>query len=333
MDPEPLLDDAAISAAFEAMEDGNAVDDTPPSDPPADPTPPEPEDTPEDEEEDLEGQEEGDAEDAPDDELGDGDDEEPLEVPDDYEFTVQVGDEEVKVSAADLKQLAGRDAAIQRKASLVIQQEQQIQEIRDRNEALYTRAIERIDERLKPFEEYDAKGAYDRKEIDAAQYDTIVRRREELKAEKAFYTEGLDQSRKESTEAANNQRLARAERDLALITDQASPLFIPDFQKRYKDLSVHAVESGADPEFINNLSDPFVWSLINTSFTRAQAEAALEQKKKDAKPKASGRRTARSRRSSRSDDGAKAKQAKAVKRLADNPGDHDAAIAAFAAIS
>ncbi|MEM6746764.1 MAG: hypothetical protein AAF608_05020 [Pseudomonadota bacterium] len=342
---QPLLDDDAIAAAFGALDpdDGEpdyreddrfqADDDTPPDDQEDEDDNDDDlnEDDPDDEDGDLD---EGD-EDADDDQNSDDDEDEEyeqFEVSDDDEISVKVNGEDVNVKIADLKRLAGQEAAITQKAQVIADTRRQLDQREQLTTASYQRLLDRVNAKLKPYEGLDLLKLARNPDFTDAQINAIQAEMEELQTDKAFLEQGLDAHSKSLSESQHKTRLADAQKAVTQLEDQASPYYVENFRGRYEDLKAHAIKQGADEEFINNLIDPWTWKVISDNLTLSQAKEKAETKRKQRKPRTSAKKTKRTRGKHRTDTGRKASRSTALKRLRANPSSDQAAADAFGAL-
>jgi len=325
-----------IADAFGALDDGYDEDDQP-IDPRAELEEREEDDLEAAADDDIETEErdgdeeveDGDDAPAPD---GDDDEYEEIEVSDDFVIPVKVNGQDVEVTVADLKRLAGQESAITQKAQALAETRRQVEQADRLARASYDKLLERTNARLKPYEGLDFVQLARNPNITDEQLRGLQEEHRTLMEEKAFLEEGLTHHTASLAEYQTQTLLAKAQENIQVLEDQASPFYVPDFRQRYADLKDHAIKQGADKDFIDNLIDPWTWKLINDSLRLSTTTAKAEQKKAAKVPPVSAKRVKRTRGSNRVETGAAANRSTALRKLRANPRSERAAADAFGAL-
>jgi len=286
----------------------------------------------EEEDEDDTGDEEDEEGEEADNEDGSDDDFEEIEVSDDFVIPVKVNGEDVEVTVADLKRLAGQEAAITQKAQQVSEMRRNVEKADQLAKASYEKLLERTNARLKPYEGIDFVQLARNPNITDQQLKEIQEEHRTLMEEKSFLEEGIKTHVESLQNYQQEAMLAKAQENISVIEDQASPYYIPDFRTRYYELKQHAIKQGADEEFINNLIDPWTWKLINDSLRLNTTVTKAEKKKAEKLPRSSAKRVKRTRGSNRAATGRAASRQQAIRKLKANPGSERAVLDAFGAL-
>lgn len=272
-------------------------------------------DDPSDEEEEEED-EDPDVDDEDNDETDEEEEAEPFELPDDAEISVKVNGEDIKVSGAALKRLAGQEAALTQRSQALNKAKTEVE-----NHGLYianvlqTRyaAAKANADRYKNVDLFDA-----RTRLDDEDFEALRSAKEAAEAEvKAIETEAnefIDRTRKTREQLIQHQ----AREALKVLHDK-----IPEWSDEvYADIRNYAVKEGMDPTVVNETVDPSAIIMMR----KAMLYDKLQESKSKVTEKAKKAPKKVSKKSSKPTNNSASKLKIAQRKVAENGGDIDSVL-------
>lgn len=183
------------------------------------------------------------------------------EAPDDAVVRVKVGEEEFQLKVADLKRLAGQEAALTRRAQEIARLRREAETVREQYRVALQAMVERAQNRLKQYQGIDLAEAA--KVLTKDEYAQLVKDMREAEQEVKFLTEELTHVEQKRAQEMQARMVEAAKECVKALTDPASPTYIPDWgPQTYRELCEFAVSQGVPREVIANEVNPVALRIV-----------------------------------------------------------------------
>lgn len=193
--------------------------------------------------------------------------------PEDAELEVKVGEETHKVKVKDLTRLYGQEAALTRKSQEVAALRATADAEASRATAALKGAIDRANERWRPYAEIDFLVLA--QQVDAPTLQQIRQDAQAAANDVRFYTEELTGLEKATKDAATQQHNAEAQATIKELTDPDKGIkgFGPDM---YRELVGYAIQQGMPAERANAVTNAAALRMMHKAmmFDRQTTSAA-----------------------------------------------------------
>lgn len=215
-------------------------------------------------------------EESDDDSEADPDEEvEEVAAADDDAVVEYVVDGETKqASVAELKRLAGQEAALTRKSQEVAAQRKQWESQALTNLAVLQKMQAKAMERFQPYANIDLFAAS--REMDPADFEQLRMDVAKAQADVQFFEQEIGSFSEQVQQAQTEALKAQAAEAMPVIKER-----IPEWnQELYRDIRSFAVDTGMDPEVVNNLVDPAAIEIIHKARLYDQLKSKSKAKVK-----------------------------------------------------
>ncbi|GAB5503422.1 hypothetical protein [Pyruvatibacter sp.] len=281
-----------------------------------------------DEDEDTDPNAEEDADDTEDDDEHDADEDAAPVAGDDAEVEITVGEEKLKVPVKDLKRLYGQEAALTQRSQTLAQERKKLEVTASRTTTALQTMTKRAQERWAAYADIDMVQAA--RELGDEQFQTLRINAKQAHDDAKFYEQELDTEITAQREAHAETFKEAAQEALRVLNDPVEGIEGWN-QQLYDEVRQHAVNTGMDPQVVNELVDPSAIKLIHDAMQYRKMKEAATAKKTKAKKK-TPKRTRTSKTAPKGEDNSRdAKKAAALSRLRKSGGSDDAAEDAFLA--
>lgn len=203
---------------------------------------------------------------------------------DDAYFKVKVGDEELEVSAKDLKRLYGQEAALTKRSQAVAESSKKAEAETTKAVTSLSLLLQRAQERAQPFRQINflqAARELEPQHLENLRQQALQAFEEEnfLKTELTGFVQNL--------QAKQEELLAtKAQEAVTQLTDPASPSYLEGWgDQMYDELREFAVKSGLQQEIVDQLTDAPVFKLLHDAMLYQKGSKNVVTKKVDKTPK------------------------------------------------
>lgn len=205
-----------------------------------------------------------------------GDEEQPVDLNALVEF--KANGSVVRVPVKDLTRLHGMESALTQRSQDLIRSQREIDEFRARDVAVLDVLVNRAKEKASKYERMDFLRLA--RELPENEYNNLRREAEEAQTDLQFLTTQAEELFGRAQEQRRVFMKAQAERALPMIKAA-----IPEWDNGYYDkLRSWAVENGAVSQVIDELVDPFAWTVIHKAYQYDNSRR-IGTKKRAASPK------------------------------------------------
>ncbi len=198
---------------------------------------------------------------------------------DDDVVEITVDGKVVQHSVAQLKRLAGQEAALTRKSQETASKRKEAEDSISKNHAVFQTLLAKAEERHKPYADVDMLLAS--KTMDADDFALLRKEAAESAAEYKFLKEEADKFYVD-IQSKNQAALQDAAKECVKVLEQDIPDWNNDL---YNDIRTYAIAQGLDENEVNTYVDPSVIKILNKARLFDQGKQVATKKKVAAKQK------------------------------------------------
>jgi len=198
---------------------------------------------------------------------------------DDAVVEISVDGKVVQHSVADLKRLAGQEAALTRKSQETASKRKEAEDAIGKNHAVFQTLLAKAEERYKPYAEVDMLLAS--KTMDAEDFAALRREATEVTNDLKFLQQEADSFYAE-IQKNQQQTMQDAAKECIRVLEEKIPNWNDEL---YSDIRKYAVSQGLNEADVNTYVDPNVLMLLNKARLFDQGKQVATKKKKVAATK------------------------------------------------